>query len=212
MINGLIGCNMTDLAASQESSLLRVLSTVAVNSSYHASDALSKWFNRHVHLHADGFERIPFEEAGDCAGPNDSLIVAIYLPLEGDMDGDILLAFSEEVAMLFVDILLGREHHASNELGELEKSCLTETANIVSSSLANSLSSSLELKILPGAPTLLQDVAGAIIEPLVISQAAFRDDALVSSTSFEFDGTPMQFKLLLLPSHADMEKMQSHIQ
>ena len=57
------------------------LRTVAVNSSYNASRALSKWFRRGVRLRADGFESIPISELAHVAGPPEEPVAAAHMML-----------------------------------------------------------------------------------------------------------------------------------
>ncbi|MFQ5425220.1 MAG: hypothetical protein ACE5F9_14740 [Phycisphaerae bacterium] len=188
--------------------LAEALRTVAVNSAYNASRALSKWFKRGVRLTSDGFETISLTELSEAAGSPDDPIVAVRMPLEGDVTGDVLLAFPEKVALSLVDILMGQPDGTAKEVTELECSCLQETGNIVASAFTNCLSTWLKLNVVPAAPTVVYDLACAIIQPLLVGQAALGDDALISRTEFELDQNHMDWRLILLPSAESLKTMQ----
>ncbi len=185
------------------------LRTVAVNSAYNASRALSKWFKRGVRLTSDGFESLPLGQVVSAACDPDDLVVAAHMPLEGELDGDVLLVFREKTAMHVVDMMIGAPEGTTKQIGDLEASCIQETGNIVATSFTNSLAGWLNVETIPAAPTVVHDMACAVIEPLLISQAEIGDTALVSRTEFELDGRQLDWFLLLLPSAGALEKMRS---
>lgn len=191
------------------SDLADALRTVAVNSAYNASRALSKWFKRGVRLTSDGFESLPLADVVSAACDPEDAVVAAHLPLTGDLAGDVLLVFREKTAMNVVDMMIGAPDGTTQEIGELEASCIQETGNIVATSFTNSLSGWLNVETIPEAPTVVHDMACAVIEPLLISQAEIGDTALVSRTEFELDGRQLDWFLLLLPSVGALDKMRS---
>lgn len=189
--------------------LAEALRTVAVNSAYNASRALSKWFKRGVRLTSEGFESLPLADVVSAAGHPEDAVVAAHMPLGGDLAGDVLLVFREKTAMNVVDMMIGAPDGTTTQFGELESSCIQETGNIVATSFTNSLSGWLNVETIPEAPTVVHDMACAVIEPLLISQAEIGDTALVSRTEFELDGRQLDWFLLLLPSAGALERMRS---
>lgn len=192
----------------KESTLTDALYTVAINGSYNASRALSKWLHRGVRLTTEGFQTLPISEAYSVIGEPDSPVAAIHLPLAGDLDGDMLLSFPEQVALQLVDIIMQQPEGTSTEFEELEQSCLQETGNIVCSAYANSLSKWLKLRIEPSVPLFGHDMASSIIDPLLVSSAAHHDEVLVSLTDFLLDKQKLQWSMLLLPSAKSLTRMQ----
>lgn len=188
--------------------LADALRTVAVNSAYSASRALSKWFKHGVRLTCDGFAGVPIAQASELAGAPDDPVVAVHMTLQGDLHGDVLLVFPENVAYELVDLMIGAAPGTTRSLGELEISCLQETGNIVGTSFANCLSSWLNVTTIPASPTVVHDMACAVIDPLVIGHAAVSDEALVSKTEFDMDGHRKEWSLLLLPSAESMKRME----
>lgn len=188
--------------------LTDALRTVAVNSAYNASRALSKWLKRGVRLTCNGFERIPLGDLSSVLGSPDDAVAAVHMPLAGDITGDVLLAFPEQTALALVDRLINAPIGTSTEFGELEQSCLQETGNIVGSAFANSLGTWLNLDVTPLAPSFAHDLAPAVIQPFVVAQAAIGDDALVSRTEFEMGDEQAEWALMLLPSADSLEIMK----
>lgn len=184
------------------------LRTVAVNSAYNASRALSKWFQRGVRLTSDGFETLPISEVARCGGSSEDVVVAAHMTLAGDLTGDVLLVFPESTAMKLVDRMIGADEGTTKQITELEASCIQETGNIVGSSFANSLATWLKVECIPAAPTVVHDLACAVVEPLLVSQATLGDEALVSRTEFEMDGQQMEWSFLFLPSADALKVMR----
>ncbi len=188
--------------------LAESLRTITINSAYNASRALSKWFRHGVRLNCDGLESITINDAASFVANPDEPLAAVLMPLDGDVGGHILLAFPEETALRLCDIMIGAPEGTTTQFTELEQSALQETGNIVGSAFANSLATWLKTDISPAAPTFAYDLGGAIIQPLLASQAEFADSVLVSRTNFEFDKKHLDWVFLLLPSREALDVMQ----
>jgi chemotaxis protein CheC len=196
------------LQAEKVHSLVEVsdaLRTVVVNSAYNASRALSKWLKRGVRLRCDGFETVHISRLAGAGFSPDDVVIGVHLPLMGDLSGDVLMLFPEQVAFRLVDLLIGLPLGTTKTLDDLESSALQETGNIVGSSFANSLAMWLKLSTIPHAPVVALDLASAVIDPILVSQASVSDEALLSKTEFEIDGHRMEWVLFVLPSPAALE-------
>ena len=191
----------------QEFQLVDALRTVAVNGSYNASRALSKWLHRGVRLTTDGFSDLPISQAASAIGEPDDVIAAVHLPLAGDISGHMLLAFPEAAALQLVDVMIGQPEGTAIEFGEMEQSCLEETGNIVCSAYANSLSKWLDLHIEPQVPHFVHDMACAIVDPMIMDLATHRDTVLVAHTDFLLDAQSLEWAFMLVPSHASLISM-----
>lgn len=193
------------IAAPVERAVADALRAVAVNSAYTASRALSKWFKRGVRLSSEGFEDVAISSLSGAAGRPDEPIVAVRLPLVGDLSGDILVTFPEAVACSLSDILMNLPEGTTTEMTELQRSCLQETGNIVASAFANCFASWLKLDVAPGSPVVVHDLACAILDPLIASQAGVGDTAMIARTEFELDNHRMNWGLVILPSPESLE-------
>lgn len=187
----------------------RALRTVAVNGAYNASRALSKWLHRGVRLTCNGFRSVPIAEAGLALGDAETLVAAVHLPLAGDITGHMLLTFPEPTALALVDLIMQVPEGTATQFGELERSCLEETGNIVSTAYANSLSKWLDLHIEPRVPSFAMDMLCAILDPLLVDSARLGDEVHVASTEFLLDGKRFEWGFMLLPSHTSFAMMES---
>lgn len=198
---------MTMPIETSNADLAEAMRTVAVNGAFNASRALSKWFRRGVRLTSGGFESVPITELSHALGDPDDAVATVRMPLGGDVAGDIVLAFPEAVALRLVDEMIQAPAGTSTGFNELECSCLQETGNIVASAFANSLASWLQLDITPQSPAFIHDLAGAIIQPLLIEYAAQGDNAFIARSEFDFDHESLEWRFMMLPSAAALALM-----
>lgn len=198
----------TATPAHHETSLSDALRVVAVNGSYEASRAMSKWLRKGVRLTSDGFQSVPIGKASSIFGEPDDVLAAIHLPLAGDLSGHVLLVFPQAVALKLVDMVMQAPEGTATELGEIEQSCLQETGNIVASAYANCLAKWLKLTVEPDVPTFILDMASAVIDPLLSDLVMHSDDVQVAMTEFVLDKQRLQWGLMLLPSPSSRQLME----
>lgn len=191
-----------------ETSLADALRVVAVNGSYEASRAMSKWLRKGVRLTSDGFQSVPIGKASSIFGEPDEVIAAVYLPLVGDLGGHALLMFPRSVALKLVDIVRQTPDGTAIEFGRIERSCLEETGNIVAGAYANCLAKWLKVTVAPGVPTFIMDMASAVIDPLLSELVMHHDDVQVAMTEFVLDQHRLQWGLMLLPSPTSRQRME----
>ncbi|MDX2198896.1 MAG: hypothetical protein SF069_07990 [Phycisphaerae bacterium] len=185
---------------------------LSVDSAFSAARALTTWLNRDVRLHTEGFHSAPLAEFSELAGPPEEPVVALHLPLQGDLQGDLLIALPEQIAFQLVDMLLGQPVGTTTAFGELEQSAMQETGNIVGSSFANCLARWLRLSVVPASPNFAYDLACAVLAPIAASAANLSDEVWVNRTCFHLDGQHVDWRLLLLLSESARERVAEHVQ
>ncbi|MBN1346012.1 MAG: chemotaxis protein CheX [Phycisphaerae bacterium] len=201
------------MSADQEgmpTSLSDALRTVAVNSAYDASRCLSKWLRQGVRLHTEGFERVPLHGLGHDAGA-ERPVVALHMALRGDLEGHTLLVIPMTTARELVRILLGAEAPETDDLDEMARSCLAETANIVSNAFANSWARWLGVTLELTPPRLHEDLLGVILEGMLIEQAMVSDEACLARTQFVMAGKSIDWDYYFLPTPASLRRIEQAV-
>lgn len=186
-----------------------IMDAIASTGAEHASQSLTKWFGKCVRISTSGFKAVPLDELSNMMCPPDEIIVAIHAHITGSLSGHVLLAFPENVAHRLVDCLMQQPDGTNTAFNEMEQSALQETGNIVSSSFINSLATSLGVRALPSTPQFLHDMAGAIIQPLVIEQLATSNNALMITATFEFDNSMLDWWLYVMPDPKSLKVMEA---
>jgi chemotaxis protein CheC len=171
---------------------LRELANIA---SGNAATALSQMLRREVGLSVPRVLALPLADAVEACGSPDDSITSVVIPLEGDIDGLVLLLISTEGAGALCR-LLGVD--AGSEIGD---SALREIGNVLGTSCLNALASMTGLNLAPCPPHLTTDMLGAIVSSLALSQAAPPDLVLVLDSVLEVADGPCSISFVLLPTN-----------
>ncbi len=110
--------------------------------------------------------------------------VAIHLGVAGDATGHILLLFQPATAFELIDLLMGRKVGTTNELGEMEVSVVAEMGNIMGAYFLSAIADTTGSDLRPSPPTVMMDMAAAVIDPAVADVMSQSDEILVVETRF----------------------------
>ena len=171
-----------------------------------ASSALAKWLGRPATLSVERLETLPSEEAAAVMGSSETLICGCAMRIDGAIGGLLLLAADDAAGLSLADTLLERPTGTSTSWGELERSAVIETANIVGCAYLNAICAALGPAgadgILPSPPVFLRDFPEAVMEGVLMEQPVLSDIVLLARTEFHIDGTPVACGLVFLPDAA----------
>lgn len=170
---------------------LRELANIASGT---AATALSQMLGREVELNVPRALALPLADAVDAAGPPDETVCGVVIPLEGDIDGVVLLLIPLDCSQTLCR-LLGVE--PGSEVGD---SALSEIGNILGTSYLNALAAMTGLALGPCPPHLSTDLLGAIVASMLAATAAEADMALVMDSELDVAGEPCSISFLLLPT------------
>lgn len=188
----------------------RLLTAIFERAAEGASQALSTWLGRPVHMSVSATDEVDLAEAGDLLGPGESLVAACILGLPGPLDGQILMVFDDQAGLALSDMLLQQPPGTAREWGELEISAALETANIIGCALLNSLASHLpglsaesgeteSGALVPSPPEFRHEFAASLLEFAVMEQAMTSEKVLLARSQFRTEGQEQRWSLLFIP-------------
>lgn len=180
---------------------LDALREVANIGAGHAATALSQMTNRTIMISVPEVNVRPLEEVTDLLGSPDDVIAAVLMQMMGDLTGRTLVLFPDASARALCDILLRRAPGTTGEFGAMEQSGLKEVGNILVSAYMNALSDFMGMMLVPSVPSLVIDLAGAILTTTYLNFGHERDYVFCVETSFQVGGASerLQGHFLLLP-------------
>ena len=146
--------------------------------------ALSQIVNKKIDMNVPQVSIVPIEDVPDLVGGPDALIVAIFLRVYGKAPGNILFLMPKENAFYLVDDLMGRPHGTTQSLDEMDVSALKEVGNILAGSYLNAFFHFTSLSMLPSIPSLAIDMAGAVLNIVLVQLGQMGDHAMVIETKF----------------------------
>lgn len=183
---------------------LREISNIGMG---HAATALSQLVGETVYLHVPQVTLIDIADVPDLIGGPEQVVVGITLQVRGDARGNILLVFPLESAERLVTQLLAREQPVE-VFDEIGISTVKEVGNILASSYLGAMGSLLNLTLIPSVPLLANDMAGAVIDFLLIELSEEGDQALMIETEFHGNSPDDQLirgHFFLLPDPVSLE-------
>ncbi len=173
----------------------------------HAASALSGLLNRAVTITVPQLDIIPIVKFPEIVGGAEEAVVAIYVTLSGGITATVMLVFREQYAMTLADVLMGKKSGTTKELSEMEVSAIEEVGNIMVSSFSNALADFMETEIMPTPPAFGLDMAGALLDALIIQVGQKADEAIFFHTNFVIDPETIIGHMFLSPDEDSLEKI-----
>ncbi|KYG89528.1 chemotaxis protein CheC [Metasolibacillus sp. FSL H7-0170] len=169
---------------------LDVLKEIGNIGAAHGATALSDLLNKKIDMQVPKVEMVTFEHMMELAGGSETVVVGVFLRIEGDIEGSMFFILPIEQANRFIRRLIHDEtfDFYKTPVSELALSAMQEMGNILSGSYLSALSDFTKLKIYPTVPGLSVDMFGAIISTGLIELSQVSDHVIVINTSiFEED-------------------------
>lgn len=169
-----------------------------------SSRALSSMTTGGIQLQDPHLQFLSLGVVPNIAGGPEKVVVAVYLGIEGDLNGHLMLLFTQQSGLRVVDMLMEMAPGTTDQLDDLAVSALAELGNICGSSFLNALSDRTGLTIVPTTPVVVVDMAGAILESVVTELYLNGDEVLVVETGFNGE-IPGHY--LLMPDQDSMARL-----
>ena len=175
-----------------------------------AVSGLSGFVGVEITITALDLKIIPAAQAADLVGGAENEVVVIYVAMTGGATGHMMLIYPIPVAFGLVDMLFGEEPGTTEELGEMEASALQEMGNVTGSFFMNAVADNTGLRLMPSPPTVMMDMAGAILDAALAEVMTDREELFVMETVFSTKDREIRGMLLVLPTAEFMDIMIQH--
>ncbi|WP_305045155.1 chemotaxis protein CheC [Geoalkalibacter sp.] len=175
----------------------------------HAATALSRLLRETIMLKVPRVSVTDLAQVPEVLGGAEQPVVGVGLGVRGAVRGSILLVFPCASARRLLENLLGPQA-SEDEFGELAVSTLKEVGNILASAYLSALGGLLGVSLLPTVPALACDMAGAVIDPILIDLGRAGDVALMLETEFhslQDEGRVVQGHFFLLPDPDSLQAL-----
>lgn len=144
-----------------------------------AATALSMMLGKTIDMTVPSVNMIELNDLFDSVG--EEVVVGIVVRVIGDIGGNILIIFKNDIAKDIIEMLLGRREEEYTELGN---SVLCEIGNILSGSYMNAISQFTGLKVISSVPAVSCDMISAILSTTFLESGQFEDYILDIETVF----------------------------
>ena len=185
--------------------LRSLLEVMAQDGVHRAAEGFSGMMGRKVTVSQPHARLVPFTELPYALGGPECEAVGIYLQMQGQMTGQVMLALPYQKALELVDLLMDLPTGTTQQLGSLERSGLAEVGNITTSFFLNALSASSGLDVRPSPPAVIVDMIGAIVDIIIATSGGVRETILLIEAEFECEGRSVEANFWLIPDPATLE-------
>lgn len=168
------------------------------------SKNLSAMVGQPIEVSASAVSMVPVRSLADFVGGPAAAVVGIYLGVSGDLQGHLILFLVEPQALKMADLLWENLPGTATQLDAGTLSALAEAGNVAGSAFLNTLADRASLVIVPSAPSVLMDMAGAILSVLQAELLLVAEEAMVIET--EFSGS-VRGVMMLLPDPDSLSKL-----
>lgn len=191
-----------ELNKEQIDALREVVSIGAGN----AATALSKMIGKKVDIEVPEYKLCGIDEVADIFGGAEVPVASVYLELKGDALGVILFSCKIQEAVRLSAGLLNLKN-AGNELTEMGISAIKETSTILSGAFLGAMSQILKKKFLVSFPAFTQDMAGAVIDNILIETSRSADHAMILDTKLKIEDKKIEAYFFFIPEADFMEQI-----
>ncbi len=169
-----------------------------------AATALSQMVDQTVNISVPDVSIVPLKQIPEIVGP-EKYVYIVYSGVLGDISGTMLFLFSEKSASELVSIL-SKEYAEKMDLSsEVSRSALTEVGNILCGSYLNAITQMLGILLVPSVPDLANDMAGAILNFILIEIGEVSDEVIFIKTELFVAKTKLEGNMFFLPNPGTLE-------
>ncbi len=165
-----------------------------------ALSGLSEMTGHEIKVNSLDLKWLPANEAGVVLGGTGASGIGIYLSINGDATGHLLLMLEPGVAFRLIDMQLDLTPGSTQHLGEMERYALEDIGNITGTFFLNTLADSSNMVLMPSPPQVLVDTVKAIMDvPLGLIMEK-QEKALVVKATFRADKRQIDGSFMVLPT------------
>lgn len=185
-----------DFTESQKDALKEIGNICAGN----AATALSQLLDRPISIVVPRILFLPIEQVPQAVGGNDKLVAGLMLRVLGDLPSNIIFIFSQKDALVLASLLTGKPVSDSSIMTDLERSALKEVGVILANAYLGALGSFVGLGLVPTVPELIIDMAGAIVDYILIELSCKSEFALLVESEFKEPTASVTGHFFLIPN------------
>jgi len=165
-----------------------------------AATALSQLFNKKLEMNVPDIFFLPLEEVPKIVGGQDKLVTGLVIRILGDFPSVILLIFSQQDAKNLASLMSHKNSNSRNVITEFERSALKEIGVILANAYLGALSVFINWGLVPCVPELIEDMAGAMLDYILIELSSVSQHALLIKSEFKESTTRVMGNFFLIPN------------
>lgn len=164
-----------------------------------AATSLSSLIGKPVRIQQPEVRIMEYNEAIEWIGGPEPITAGVLVGMSGQLSGIMLSVQQIEFVNLVLESMMGKTIQDYMELGEMERSALTEVGNIMISTFINALSGLADIEIDLTVPAFTVDMQGAIMAVPMAEYGGQSNYIMTIGGNFICNGKEIPCRLLLSP-------------
>ena len=164
-----------------------------------AATSLSSLIGKPVRIKQPEVRIMEYNEAIEWIGGPEPITAGVLVGMSGQLSGIMLSVQQLDFVNLVLESMMGKTIQDYMELGEMERSALTEVGNIMISTFINALSGLADINIDLTVPAFTVDMQGAIITVPMAEYGGQSNYIMTIGGNFICNGKEIPCRLLLSP-------------
>lgn len=164
-----------------------------------AATAFSQLINKKININVPEVIFLPIEDVPKIVG-EDKIVVGLVVRVLGNIRSVILLIFSQKDALTLASLMTNKKPSKGGVITELERSALKEIGVILANAYLGALSVFVKWGLVPTVPELIEDMAEAIVDYILIELSAVSKYALLIKSVFSEAATKVTGHFFLIPN------------
>jgi chemotaxis protein CheC len=148
------------------------------------SEALTNLTRQQVSLSLDKCGIVSIIKMHEWLKKPEEAITTVYIPIMGEVTGDIFVFLPIESAQALSDLMMGQPVGTTSFISEFEASALKELGNITTGVIVTEIANMLKISMMLTVPNLATDMAGALIDQVLIEYGETADQLLAFNFPF----------------------------
>lgn len=185
-----------DELTSMEIDTLREIGSIGTGN---AATALGQLLGREVRITLPEVRIMGYNEAIEWIGGPEPITAGVLVGMSGQLSGIMLSVQQLDFVNLVLESMMERTIKDYMELGEIERSALTEVGNIMISTFINALSGLADLDIKLTVPAFTVDMQGAIMAVPMAEYGGQSDYIMTIGGNFVSESKQVPCRLLMSP-------------
>jgi len=164
--------------------LLEMLKAITSEGIKNAARGFSGMVGHKIEVSNPVARLVPLLGIAEIVGGPENEAVGIYLRIEGDLLGQIMMIIPYQKALELVDLLMDVPEGTTQFLGSMERSALGELGNMCGAFFLNSLSKMVGADFRPTPPAVMVDMVGAILDIIIATTGGLSEHVLLMQANF----------------------------
>jgi chemotaxis protein CheC len=164
--------------------LLELLKAITSEGIKNAARGFSGMVGHKIEVSNPVARLVPLLGIAEIVGGPENEAVGIYLRIEGDMLGQIMMIIPYQKALELVDLLMDIPEGTTQFLGSMERSALGELGNMCGAFFLNSLAKMVGAEFRPTPPAVMVDMVGAILDIIIATTGGLSEHVLLMQANF----------------------------